>query len=64
MLAKFNRKCNANTFVQVDPQIEEECRRPNYYLQGYSWPKLYCKNLSNQEPTANTVHNTRRKTLC
>ena len=31
---------NANTFVKVDAQIEENCRRTISYLQGYSCPKL------------------------
>ena len=31
---------------------------------GGSCPNLYCKELSNQKPTANTVRNTRRTTLC
>ena len=43
---------------------EEECRQTISYLQGYSCPNLYCKKLSNQKPTAKTVRNTRRTTLC
>ena len=34
------------------------------YLKGYSYPKLYCKKLNNQNPTANIVSTTRRTTLC
>ena len=30
----------------------EECRRTVSYLKGYSYSKLYCKNLRNQKPTA------------
>ena len=50
--------------MKFDAQIEENCRRAIHYLQGYSKPKLYCKKLSNQKPTANTVRNARRTTLC
>ena len=57
-------KCNVNTFVKVDGQIEEECRQTISYLQRYSCPKLYCKKLSYQTPTANKVRQTRRTTLC
>ena len=57
-------KCNANAFVKVDAQIGEERRRTIRYLQGYSCPTFYCKKLSNQKPTANTVRNTRRTILC
>ena len=53
--SNFTLQSNANTFVKVDAQIEEECRRTLSYLQGYSCPKLYCKKLS-------TVRNTRRAT--
>ena len=56
--------CNDNTFAKADAQIEEECRRTTSYLQGYSSPRLFCKKLSNEKPTANTVRNTRRTTLC
>ena len=64
MLIKFNlTECNANTFVKVDAQIGEECRRTISYLQGYSCPELYCKKQSYQKPTANTVRNTRTELL-
>ena len=64
MLIKFNlTECNANTFVKVDAQIGDECRRTISYLQGYSCPKLYCKKQSYQKPTANTVRNTRTELL-
>ena len=53
-------KCYANTFVRVDAQIEEECRQTISYLKGYAYPKLYCKKLSNQKPTANIVSTTRK----
>ena len=53
--------CNDNTFAKADAQIEEECRRTTSYLQGYSCPRLFCKKLSNEKPTA---RNTRRTTLC
>ena len=34
-------KCNANTFVKVDAQIEESCQRAISYLQSwYSSPKV------------------------
>ena len=36
----FVLKCNANTFVKVDTQIGENCRRAISYLQVYSCPKL------------------------
>ena len=45
-------------------QIVENCRRTISFLQGYSKRKLYCKKLSNQKPTANTVRNARKTTLC
>ena len=57
-------KCYANTFVKVDAQILDICRRTIPYLKGYSYPKLHCKKLSNQEPMVNTVGTTRRTTLC
>ena len=53
--SNFTSQCNANVFVKVDAQIEEECRRTTSYLQGYSCPKLHCKKLS-------TIRNTRRTT--
>ena len=58
-------KLNLLRFVKVDTPIdlEEECWRTMSYLQEYSRPKLYCKKLSNQNPTANTVRS-RRTTLC
>ena len=31
-------------------------------MKRYSYPKLYCKKLSNQKPMANTVSTTRRTT--
>ena len=37
--SNFTLQSNANTFVKVDAQIEEECRRTLSYLQGYSCPK-------------------------
>ena len=55
--SNFTSQCNANVFVKVDAQIEEECRRTTSYLQGYSCPKLHCKKLS-------TIRNTRRTTQC
>ena len=61
--SNLTSKCNANTFVKVDAQIEEECQRTISYLQEYSYPKFYCNKLSNQKPTANTVRNTSRTTL-
>ena len=48
-------KCNAKTFVKVDTQMEEDCRQTISYLREYSCPKLYCKKLSNQKRTVNTV---------
>ena len=45
----------ADTVVNVEALVVEECRRTISYLKGYSYPKLYCKKLSNQKPTANTV---------
>ena len=33
-------KCNANTFVEADTQIEDNCRRTIFNLQGYSCLKL------------------------
>ena len=57
-------KCYANTFVKVDAQIEEDCRHTIAYLKGYSYPKLFCKKLRNQKPTANIVSTTGRTTLC
>ena len=39
--SNFTSQCNANVFVKVDAQIEEECRRTTSYLQGYSCPKLH-----------------------
>ena len=33
-------------------------------LKGHSYPKLYCKKLSNQKPTVNIVSTTKRTTLC
>ena len=64
MLIKFNlTECNANTFVKVDAQKGDECRRTISYLQGYSCPELYCKKQSYQKPTANTVRNTRTELL-
>ena len=57
-------KCYLNTFVKVDAQILDNCRRTIPYLKGYSYPKLHCKKLSNQEPMVNTVGTTRRTTLC
>ena len=33
--------------MKVDAQIVEECRRTIFHLQGYSYPNLYCKVLSN-----------------
>ena len=53
--------------MKVDAQIEKECWRTISFLRGSSYPKIYCKKLSNQKPilyTANTVSITRRKTLC
>ena len=49
--------------MKVDVQIEENCPRT------ISWESILaqnfsCKKLSNQKPTANTVRNTRRTTLC
>ena len=38
-------KCYANTFANLDSQIEKECRRAISYLKGYSHPKLNCKKL-------------------
>ena len=39
----------------------------DYFLskgsEGYSYLKLYCKKLSNQKATANTVSTTRKTTL-
>ena len=52
-------KCNANIFVEVDAQMEENCRRTISYLKGYSFPKLQL-----QEATANSICNTRRTILC
>ena len=37
--------------MKVDAQIEEECRRTISFLRGSSYPKIYCKKLSNQKPT-------------
>ena len=51
-------KCYANTFGKVDAQLVKECWRT------ISYRKFYCKKLSNQKPTANTVSATRRTTLC
>ena len=48
-------KCYPIIFVKADAQIEEECLPTIFYLQGYSYLKLYCKKLSNQKPTSNTV---------
>ena len=52
MLVRFNLKirlkCYANRFVKVNAQTEEENRRTISFLRGYSYPKLYCKKLSNQ----------------
>ena len=50
-------------FVKVDAQIVEDRWRTISYMKRYSYPKLYCKKLSNQKPTANTVSTTRRTTL-
>ena len=50
--------------MKFDTQIEENYRRTISYLQGYSSTKLYCRKLGNQKPTANTVRNARRTTLC
>ena len=53
-------KYYANTFEKANAQLVElECRRTISYLKGYCYPKLYCKKLSNQKPTANTVSTTR-----
>ena len=52
----------ADTVVNVEALLVEECRRTISYLKGYSYPKLYCKKLSNQKPTANTVSFLTRKT--
>ena len=54
-----------NTFVKVDTQIEENCRRTISYLQeqGIHAQSFSCKKLSNLKPTMNTVRNTRGKTL-
>ena len=41
-----------STFLKVDAQIGEECRRTISYLQRYSCPKLYCEKQSDQKPTA------------
>ena len=38
--------------MKVDAQIEEECRRTISYLKWLSFPKLYCKKLSNQSAAA------------
>ena len=56
-------KCYAYTFVKVDARIEEDCRQTISYLKGYSCLKLYCKKLSNQKLTANTVSTLRRTIL-
>ena len=50
MLSNLTLKFYANTFVKVDAQIEEECRRTISYLKGWSCLKLYCKKLSNRNP--------------
>ena len=58
-------KCNANTFVKVLAQIEENYRRTFSYLQECILAQSFsCKKMSNQKPMVNTVHNTRRTTLC
>ena len=49
--SNFTSQCNANVFVKVDAQIEEECRRTTSYLQGYPCPKLHCK-----KPEYNSQH--------
>ena len=61
--ANVTLKCYANTFVKADAQIEEGCWL--YLLSEQVFlPKLYCKKLSNQKPTANTVYTTWGITLC
>ena len=53
MMVKFNlTKYYADTLRKVDAHIMEECRWTISYVKGYSYSKLYCKNLSNQKPTA------------
>ena len=39
-LSNLILKCNANTFVKVETQIEVNWRQTISYLQGYSCPKL------------------------
>ena len=39
-LSNLILKCNANTFVKVETQIQVNWRRTISYLQGYSCPKL------------------------
>ena len=56
-------KCYANTFVKVDARIDEDCLQTISYLKGYSCLKLYCRKLSNQKRTANTVSTLRRTIL-
>ena len=48
-------KCYANAFVKADARTEEDCRQTISYVKGYFRLKLYCKKLSNQKLTANTV---------
>ena len=48
-LSNLTLKCNANTFVKVDAQIEENCRRTISYLQGYSCPKLQLQETEKSE---------------
>ena len=52
-----------NTFVKADTQIEAVGRRTISYLKGYSYPRLYCKKLKNQRPSAKSVSTTRRTIL-
>ena len=53
MLVKFNlTKYYADTLGKVDGHIVEDSRRTISYLKGYSYSKLYCKNPSDQKPTA------------
>ena len=52
---QLTSKCNANTFVKVDTQIEDNCRWTisyNYICKGVLTQSFSCKKLSNQKPTA------------
>ena len=42
-------KCNVNTFVKVDAQIEENCQWTISYLQEYPCPKLQLQETEKSE---------------